>query len=166
MTQLNQWLSYGYGPCNLTVRYGDLHALSARPHEPTRQIAPPSSTTRPTTAPLPASQELTLSPGQKDGLALSPRQRDVLQLIVEGLPNKEIARRLNLAVGTVKIHVAVLFHKMNVTSRTAAAVAGARLLSASAPSHDQAASAPSHDQAASALPRDHTASHAHRRAAA
>jgi hypothetical protein len=66
----------------------------------------------------------------------------VLQLIVEGLPNKEIARRLNLAVGTVKIHVAVLFHKMNVTSRTAAAVAGARLLSASAPSHDQAASAP------------------------
>jgi DNA-binding NarL/FixJ family response regulator len=57
----------------------------------------------------------------------------VLELIVQGLPNKEIARRLNLAVGTVKIHVAVLFHKMNVTSRTAAAVAGARLLAASPP---------------------------------
>ena len=64
-------------------------------------------------------------------MALSPQQREVLALIVQGLPNKEIARRLNLALGTVKIHVAVLFHKMNVTSRTAAAVAGARLLAAS-----------------------------------
>jgi FixJ family two-component response regulator len=43
-------------------------------------------------------------------LALSPQQREVLALIVRGLLNKEIARRLNLAVGTVKIHVAVLFH--------------------------------------------------------
>jgi DNA-binding NarL/FixJ family response regulator len=34
-----------------------------------------------------------------------------LALIVQGLPNKEIARRLNLAVGTVKIYVAVLFHQ-------------------------------------------------------
>ncbi len=166
MNHVNQWLSYGYGPFTLTVCYGDLQTLHLVPQEPARSIAPSFNAALTGTAPLPASQELTLSPGQRDGLALSPRQRDVLQLIVEGLPNKEIARRLNLAVGTVKIHVAVLFHKMNVTSRTAAAVAGARLLSASAPSHDQAASAPSHDQAASALPRDHTASHAHRRAAA
>jgi hypothetical protein len=39
----------------------------------------------------------------------------------------------------VKIHVAVLFHKMNVTSRTAAAVAGARLLAASPPQIQAAA---------------------------
>jgi hypothetical protein len=50
----------------------------------------------------------------------------VLQLLVQGRSNKEIA--LGLAVGTVKIHTAVLFHKLGVTSRTAAAVAGARLL--------------------------------------
>jgi DNA-binding CsgD family transcriptional regulator len=120
MTQLNQWLSYGYGPFTLTVRYGDLQTLNLAPQEPARGIAPSFNTALTGTAPLPASEEL----------ALSPRQRDVLELIVQGLPNKEIARRLNLAVGTVKIHVAVLFHKMNVTSRTAAAVAGARLLAA------------------------------------
>ncbi len=145
MTQLNQWLSYGYGPFTLTVRYGDLQTLNLA-SQAAAQIWIPA-----------AHVAHTAAPRSSEELALSPRQRDVLQLIVEGLPNKEIARRLNLAVGTVKIHVAVLFHKMNVTSRTAAAVAGARLLSASAPSHDQAASA---------LPRDHTASHAHHRAAA
>jgi DNA-binding CsgD family transcriptional regulator len=129
MTQLNQWLSYGYGPFTLTVCYGDLQTLHLVPQEPARSIAPSFNAALTGTAPLPVS----------DGLALSPRQREVLRLIVEGLPNKEIARRLNLAVGTVKIHVAVLFHKMNVTSRTAAAVAGARLLSASPPQNKAAA---------------------------
>ena len=129
MTQLNQWLSYGYGPCNLTVRYGDLQAFSVRPHKLPPSTTSTFNTALTVTAPLPASEEL----------VLSPRQRDVLELIVEGLPNKEIARRLNLAVGTVKIHVAVLFHKMNVTSRTAAAVAGARLLAASPPQIQAAA---------------------------
>jgi DNA-binding NarL/FixJ family response regulator len=52
----------------------------------------------------------------------------VLQLLVQGRSNKEIALTLGLAVGTVKIHTAVLFRKLGVTSRTAAAVAGARLL--------------------------------------
>ena len=129
MTQLNQWLSYGYGSCTLTVRYGDLQALSVRPPELTSGTASTSTPALEGTAPLPAS----------DDLELSPRQREVLALIVQGLSNKEIARRLNLAVGTVKIHVAVLFHKMNVTSRTAAAGAGARLLAASPPQLQAAA---------------------------
>ena len=138
MTQLNQWLSYGYGPFTLTVRYGDLHAFSIRPHELAPGTASTFNTTLTITAPLPAS----------DGLTLSPRQREVLALIVQGLPNKEIARRLNLALGTVKIHVAVLVHKMNVTSRTAAAVAGLRLLAAAAPPLDRVASDAHHRAAA------------------
>jgi DNA-binding NarL/FixJ family response regulator len=121
MTQLNQWLSYGYGPFTLTVRYGDLHAFNVAP-QAAAQIWTPA-----------AHVASTAAPPSSDDLTLSPRQREVLALIVQGLPNKEIARRLNVAVGTVKIHVAVLFHKMNVTSRTAAAVAGARLLAASPP---------------------------------
>ena len=55
---------------------------------------------------------------------LSPRQRDVLKLIVRGLSNKEIARALNLAEGTVKIHVAALFGKLGVHRRAAVAIAG------------------------------------------
>ena len=55
---------------------------------------------------------------------LSPRQRDVLKLIVRGLSNKEIARSLNVAEGTVKIHVAALFGKLGVHRRAAVAIAG------------------------------------------
>lgn len=59
---------------------------------------------------------------------LTPRQREVLALIVEGRANKEIARALNLGEGTVKIHLAALFRNLGVSSRAAAAAAGARLL--------------------------------------
>ena len=43
---------------------------------------------------------------------------------MEGRSNKEIARTLNLGVGTVKIHVAGLFRKLGVHRRAAVAVAG------------------------------------------
>jgi len=59
---------------------------------------------------------------------LSSRQREVLNLILQGPSNKEIARALKLAEGTVKIHVAALFNKLGIKRRSAAAVAGARLI--------------------------------------
>jgi DNA-binding CsgD family transcriptional regulator len=62
---------------------------------------------------------------------LTPRQRDVFDLIVQGMSNKEIARSLQLAEGTVKIHIKALFAKLGVRRRAAVAVAGTRLLSAS-----------------------------------
>lgn len=76
--------------------------------------------------PIPASH-------QEEPVSLSPRQVEVLTLLVQGFSNKQIARSLGLAQGTVKIHVAVLFHKLGVTSRTAAAVAGARLVASNQP---------------------------------
>jgi DNA-binding NarL/FixJ family response regulator len=60
---------------------------------------------------------------------LTPRQRDVFELIVQGMSNKEIARTLELAEGTVKIHIKALFAKLGVRRRAAVAVAGRRLLS-------------------------------------
>jgi DNA-binding CsgD family transcriptional regulator len=62
---------------------------------------------------------------------LTPRQRDVFELIVQGMSNKEIARNLQLAEGTVKIHIKALFAKLGVRRRAAVAVAGTRLLSSS-----------------------------------
>jgi DNA-binding NarL/FixJ family response regulator len=58
---------------------------------------------------------------------LTPRQRAVLELLLEGKSNKEIARALNLGEGTVKIHMAALFRTFGVNTRAAAAVAGTQL---------------------------------------
>lgn len=59
---------------------------------------------------------------------LTPRQHEVLKLLVRGHANKEIARALNLGEGTVKIHVAALLRNLKVQNRSAAAVAGARII--------------------------------------
>jgi len=62
--------------------------------------------------------------GEYTAQNLSARQSEVVELIVRGLSNKEIARALNLAEGTVKIHVAALFRKLGVQRRSAVAMAG------------------------------------------
>jgi DNA-binding NarL/FixJ family response regulator len=55
---------------------------------------------------------------------LSPRQREVLDFIMLGRSNKEIARALGIAEGTVKIHVAALFQKLGLHHRAAVAFVG------------------------------------------
>jgi len=56
-------------------------------------------------------------------LGLTPRQTDVLALLLQGKPNKLIARDLNLSVETVKDHVAAVLRTLNVNSRTQAVLA-------------------------------------------
>ncbi len=53
---------------------------------------------------------------------LSPRELEILHLIVEGLANKEIAWRLGIAEGTVKLHVAKVLAKTGAPDRTRAAI--------------------------------------------
>jgi DNA-binding NarL/FixJ family response regulator len=60
-------------------------------------------------------------------LGLTDRQGQVLALILQGLPNKLICRRLNLAEGTVKIHVAAILRALNVHNRTQAVIEASRL---------------------------------------
>jgi two-component system nitrate/nitrite response regulator NarL len=52
----------------------------------------------------------------------SPRERDILVCLAQGESNKEIARKLNLAESTVKIHVQNLFKKLGMTSRVQVAL--------------------------------------------
>ncbi len=58
--------------------------------------------------------------GQNLAEPLSKRELEVLQLIYEGLPNKDIATGLNLAPATVKAHIRNLYGKIGATSRTEA----------------------------------------------
>ena len=64
-------------------------------------------------------------------MGLTPRQSDVLALLLKGLPNKLIARELNLSVDTVKDHVAAVLRALGVNSRTQAVVAVGRQVQAS-----------------------------------
>ena len=61
-------------------------------------------------------------PVESPSAQLTARQREVLELLCEGLQNKQIARRLNIAAATVKIHVANILRALNVSSRLQAAV--------------------------------------------
>ena len=54
--------------------------------------------------------------------ALSDREREVLKLLLEGLPNKLIARRLDITEKTVKSHLTRVFREIGVTDRTQAAL--------------------------------------------
>jgi two-component system nitrate/nitrite response regulator NarL len=49
-------------------------------------------------------------------------ERTQIQLIAEGLTNKEIAQRLRLAEGTVKVHLHHIYRKLGIANRTALAV--------------------------------------------
>jgi DNA-binding NarL/FixJ family response regulator len=61
--------------------------------------------------------------GSLEGLSLTPRQTDVLALLLQGKPNKIIARELGVSVETIKDHVAAVLKALGVSSRTQAVLA-------------------------------------------
>lgn len=67
-----------------------------------------------------------LRTAQEDPSGLTPQESRVLDAIVDGLTNKEIGERLGLAQQTVKNYVSNILSKLGVSTRTQAAVYGAR----------------------------------------
>jgi DNA-binding NarL/FixJ family response regulator len=57
---------------------------------------------------------------------LTARESEVLGLLSQGLPNKQIALRLQISEHTVKFHIAAIFAKLGAASRTEAVSIGAR----------------------------------------
>ncbi len=53
---------------------------------------------------------------------LSGRENQILECLVNGLPNKLIARQLNMAEATVKVHLKALLRKLKARNRTQAAI--------------------------------------------
>ena len=60
-------------------------------------------------------------------IGLTARQAEVLALLVQGQPNKLICRGLDLAEGTVKIHVTAILKALSVSNRTQAVIAVGKL---------------------------------------
>ncbi len=59
--------------------------------------------------------------------ALTAREHDVLALLADGLLNRDIAARLEISEHTVKFHLASIFGKLGVATRTEAVQRGLRL---------------------------------------
>ena len=79
----------------------------------------------PSSAPAPPTPRPVLSrPEAETEVKLTPRLWEVLELLMAGKSNRDIAQELNLSENTVKVHMAALFRALGVTSRTEAVLAG------------------------------------------
>jgi DNA-binding NarL/FixJ family response regulator len=65
-------------------------------------------------------------PADEGDEPLTSREHEVLELLGQGLSNKQIARRLEISEHTVKFHVSALYAKLGAASRTDAVSRGAR----------------------------------------
>lgn len=77
-------------------------------------VTVPTSIARAATSVAPAHTSV----ARVEDLGLTPRQVDVLRLLVQGLPNKSIARKLNIAETTARGYVSDLLASFRVTNRT------------------------------------------------
>lgn len=68
-----------------------------------------------------------LREGEELAEELTDRESEVLQLLAQGMANKQIAVRLGISEHTVKFHVSSIYAKIGVTNRTEAVRRGARL---------------------------------------
>ena len=58
--------------------------------------------------------------------ALSPRQREILNMLVRGISNREMATILGISVTVVKEHITALYGKLGAANRTEAVAVAAR----------------------------------------
>ncbi|MDB5778237.1 MAG: DNA-binding response regulator [Polaromonas sp.] len=95
-------------------------AFRGKPSVPPAPVMAPGEAEVLPELPAEAGPELALP--RENGDSLSAREREVLALIALGDSNKLIARKLDIAETTVKIHVQHIFRKLQFTSRVQAAV--------------------------------------------
>lgn len=103
-------------PATLATGAVAAHGLSASP----APVSPTTGATAAAASPEPA--VLDAPDCVVPSAPLSPREEDVLQQIMRGASNKEIARTLDIAETTVKIHVQHILRKLSLSSRVQAAV--------------------------------------------
>jgi len=77
-------------------------------------------------APLKTLEKLTVNNTESTSKGLTGRQIDIVKCIAEGLSNKQIAYKLNLTEGTVKVHITVILKILNVKNRTSAVIEAAK----------------------------------------
>jgi DNA-binding NarL/FixJ family response regulator len=76
--------------------------------------------------PAPPSAKPAAATIRPEDLGLTPRQSEVLALVLQGLPNKLICRRLNLAEPTVKVHMQAVLRALDAQNRVQAVIEASR----------------------------------------
>jgi two-component system nitrate/nitrite response regulator NarL len=86
---------------------------------PTRQVADGQRL-----LPLPSSEKAVSLERRNIAIAenvlsvMTDRERQIMSLVSEGMSNTEIGRRLNIADGTIKVHLHHIFQKLEISNRT------------------------------------------------
>jgi DNA-binding NarL/FixJ family response regulator len=80
-----------------------------------------------------ASPSLRQWASRKNVPRLTPREREIIDLVTQGLKNREIGERLRITPGTVKVHLMHVFEKTGARDRYELGVHGSRLLEQTAP---------------------------------
>ena len=73
---------------------------------------------------VPASQPFVLNEERQRGLGITKRELEILELIAQGMSNREIAEKLFVSENTVKTHSSRLFDKLSAKRRTQAVQIG------------------------------------------
>ncbi|MFO1333869.1 MAG: response regulator transcription factor [Piscinibacter sp.] len=95
-----------------------------RLYEAIRRIAAGQTLFQPALTERAFAQLGSAAPADATAEALTPRETEVLRLMAGGFSNKEIARALGTAEGTIKNHVSSLLGKLGVRDRTRAVLKG------------------------------------------
>lgn len=109
-------LTEGVDGCSVILKEASVEALVQSLRQIARgiRILPQSSTGQIAPAAQLANSDNALT-------VLTDRERQIIRLVSEGLSNKEIGRRLNIADGTIKVHLHHIFQKLEISNRTALA---------------------------------------------
>jgi two-component system, NarL family, nitrate/nitrite response regulator NarL len=78
------------------------------------------------TIPVEASSLITPAASESEAESLTPREMETLEMLAEGLSNKEIAARLHISEHTAKFHVNSILGKLGAGTRTEAVMRGLR----------------------------------------
>jgi len=73
---------------------------------------------------VPAGEPFRLDDSKREALGITPRELEILQLIAQGLSNREIAEKLFVSENTVKTHSSRVFDKLGARRRTQAVQLG------------------------------------------
>ena len=78
----------------------------------------------PVTLPVPMAEPFCPNEAKRAGLAITPREMEILELIAQGMSNREIAEKLFVSENTVKTHSSRVFDKLGARRRTQAVQLG------------------------------------------